>query len=85
MTITLKQSGFLPGGFPYTDPITKKEFDGLKNGGFDDQVQHIATYRQSNPRIFTDTEWLKPEFIQNQLLEFQYQRLSGNPRYFVTP
>lgn len=83
MHLSYKPGGMLPGGYPYTDPRTGRKFDGFDAGGAGDQIMRIAKYRMANPRIFPEPEWADQHFIAKQLLEYQFQRLGNNMKYFV--
>lgn len=83
MSLTYRPGGMLPGGFPFTDPITGRKFDGFDAGGGGDQVMRIKKYRDTNPHIFKDPKWHETDFIWQQVLDQQIQRLGGDRRFFM--
>ena len=73
----------ISGGFPFKDPRTGMDFNGME-GTFDDQVSKIAAHRFANPEKYPRNEvgFLDRTSIENELEAFQANRLNNSPLYF---
>jgi hypothetical protein len=74
----------IPGGIPFTDPLTpRKKFPGMEVSTEDEQVQRIITWRRQNPAIYKDAKWLDASLVLQELRQYQLNRLGNNRAYFT--
>lgn len=74
----------LPGGIPFTDPLTpKKRFPGMEVSTEDDQIKRIIEWRRGNPNIYADPKWLDFESVRGELRTYQVNRLGNSRQYFT--
>jgi len=75
--------GFPPGGFIYEDPRvqTAKWLD--DHTSVDDRTAEVVKYRSANPSIYPEPEWTQPDYVKQQIMEFNCLRWGNNPLYCV--
>lgn len=72
---------FPPGGFPFQDPKTGVQFNGLEAGGFNDQVRKIIAHRLANAKLYPNGNAFDFDSVAMELEIHQCQRLGNNPKY----
>lgn len=70
----------IPGGYVFSDPITGKQYRDM-GSTFEHRVRQIINDRRANSRLFTDSKFIDPAFVAQQLSEAQCIRLKGNPLF----
>jgi hypothetical protein len=73
MKLSLKNrnSGWPPGGYPFVDKRTGKNFDGM-SADLGMQAKNVADHRKANPAIYplSEGQWFDDLFIRQEIIEY---------------
>lgn len=81
--IMMRETGWPPGGFLFTDSRTGEKFD-APGDSLRDVVNKVIALRVANPRVFdpsTDVKMLLFDFVRSEVAEQNCARLGNDPAW----
>jgi hypothetical protein len=80
--MTLRSNtGFPSGGIIYEDPRTPTAKWLDDHTAVDDRAREIIVFRLANPSIYPEPAWTDFNFVRQQVVDYNCQRLGNDPNY----
>ena len=69
-----------PGGFPFLDGVTGKEWKDTRTS-FSERIKQVIAARSANPRLVGNPMLLETKYVAVEISIQNCERLRGDPRY----